>query len=161
MFILHFLPDWLLSGFVNAVLISGAVLTVLSFFTSWIPFITQYRIPVQVLGTILLTSGVYFKGGETAELAWRERVAELQQKVEIATEKSKAASERLNDEVKRNKQAVKETTTAIKQDIACNAKQLDAECRVSDAAIEIHNEAALNKKPKVTVTLDGKVQNAK
>ena len=161
MFILHFLPDWLLSGFVNAVLISGAVLTVLSFFTSWIPFITQYRIPVQVLGTILLTSGVYFKGGETAELAWRERVAELQQKVEIATEKSKAASERLNDEVKRNKQAVKETTPAIKLDIARNAKQLDAECRVSDAAIEIHNEAALNKKPKVTVTLDGKVQNAK
>ena len=161
MFILHFLPDWLLSGFVNAVLISGAVLTVLSFFTSWIPFITQYRIPVQVLGTILLTSGVYFKGGETAELAWRERVAELQQKVEIATEKSKAASERLNDEVKRNKQTAKETTTAIKLDIARNAKQLDAECRVSDAAIEIHNEAALNKKPKVTVTLDGKVQNAK
>ena len=161
MFILHFLPDWLLSGFVNTVLISGAVLTVLSFFTSWIPFITQYRIPVQVLGTILLTGGVYFKGGETAELAWRERVAELQQKVEVATEKSKAASQRLNDEVKRNKQTVRENTTAIKQDIARNAQQLDAECRVSDAAIEIHNEAALNKKPKVTVTMDGKVQNAK
>jgi hypothetical protein len=161
MFLLHFLPDWLLSGFVNTVLISGAVLTVLSFFTSWIPFITQYRIPVQVLGTILLTGGVYFKGGEVAELAWRERVAELQQKVEIAQEKSKAASERLNDEVKRNKQTARETTTAIKQDIARNAKQLDAECRVSDAAIEIHNEAAQNKRPKVTVTLDGKVQNAK
>ena len=157
MFLLHFLPDWLLSGFVNTVLISGAVLTVLSFFTSWIPFITQYRIPVQVLGTILLTGGVYFKGGEVAELAWRERVAELQQKVEIAQEKSKAASERLNDEVKRNKQTVKETTTAIKQDIARNATQLDAECRVSDAAIEIHNEAAQNKRPKVTVTFDGKI----
>jgi hypothetical protein len=161
MFLLHFLPDWLLSGFVNTVLISGAVLTVISFFTSWIPFINQYRIPVQVLGTILLTSGVYFKGGETAELAWRERVAELQQKVDIAQEKSKAASERLNDEVKRNKQTAKDTTVAIKQDIARNAKQLDAECRVSDAAIEIHNEAAQNKRPKVTVTLDGKVQNAK
>ena len=157
MFLLHFLPDWLLSGFVNTVLISGAVLTVLSFFTSWIPFITQYRIPVQVLGTILLTGGVYFKGGEVAELAWRERVAELQQKVDVAQEKSKAASERLNDEVKRNKQTVKETTTAIKQDIARNAKQLDAECRVSDAAIEIHNEAAQNKRPKVTVTFDGKI----
>jgi len=161
MFLLHFLPDWLLSAFVNAVLISGAVLTVLSFFTSWIPFITQYRVPVQVLGTILLTCGVYFKGGESAEMQWRDRVAELQQKVDIAQEKSKAATDRLNDEVKRNKQNVKETTAAIKQDIARNAKQLDAECRVSDAAIEIHNEAAQNKRPKVTVTLDGKVQNAK
>ena len=161
MFLLHFLPDWLLSGFVNTVLISGAVLTVLSFFTSWIPFITQYRVPVQVLGTILLTCGVYFKGGESAELQWRDRVAELQQKVDIAQEKSRAATDRLNDEVKRNKQTVKENTAAIKQDIARNAKQLDAECRVSDAAIEIHNEAAQNKRPKVTVTLDGKVQNAK
>jgi hypothetical protein len=161
MFLLHFLPDWLLSGFVNTVLISGAVLTVLSFFTSWIPFINAYRIPVQVLGTILLTCGVYFKGGESAELQWRDRVADLQQKADVATEKSKAASHRLNDEVKRNKQTAKDTTVAIKQDIARNAKQLDAECRVSDAAIEIHNEAALNKKPKVTVTMDGKVQNAK
>lgn len=161
MFLLHFLPDWLLSAFVNTVLISGAVLTVISFFTSWIPFITQYRVPVQVLGTILLTAGVYFKGGESAELQWRNRVAELQQQVDIAQEKSKAATERLNDEVKRNKQTVRENTAAIKQDIARNAKQLDAECRVSDAAIEIHNEAAQNKRPKVTVTLDGKVQNAK
>ena len=157
MFILHFLPDWLLSGFVNTVLISGAVLTVLSFFTSWIPFITQYRIPVQVLGTILLTAGVYFKGGEAAELQWRDRVSELQQKVEVATEKSKAASQRLNDEVKRNKQTVRENTQVIKQDIARNATQLDAECRVSDAAISIHNDAAQNKKPGVTVTFDGKI----
>lgn len=161
MFLLHFLPDWLLSGFVNTVLIVGAVLTVLSFFTSWIPFISQYRVPAQVIGIVLLTCGVYFKGGESAELQWRNRVAELQQKVEIAQEKSRAATDRLNNEVKRNKQTVRETTAAIKQDIARNATQLDAECRVSDAAIEIHNEAAQNRKPRVTVTLDGKVQNAK
>jgi hypothetical protein len=157
MFILHFLPEWLLSGFVNTVLISGAVLTVLSFFTSWIPFINAYRVPVQVIGTILLTAGVYFKGGEAAELQWRDRVSELQQKADIATEKSTAASQRLNDEVKRNKQTVRANTQAIKQDIARNAPQLDAECRVSDAAIEIHNDAAQNKKPGVTVTFDGKI----
>jgi hypothetical protein len=145
MFILHFLPDWLLSGFVNGVLISGAVLTVLSFFTSWIPFINAYRIPVQVIGTILLTAGVYFKGGEAAELQWRDRVSELQQKADVATEKSKAAGQRLNDEVKRNKQTVRANTQVIKQDITRNATQLDSECRVSDTAIEIHNNAAQNK----------------
>lgn len=161
MFLLHFLPDWLLSAVVNTVLVSGAVLTVLSFFTSWIPFITQYRVPVQVIGTILLTAGVYFKGGESAELQWRARVEELQQKVDLAQQKSKDATERLNDEIKRNKENTKANTQAIKGQIAQNAKQLDAECRVSDAAIDIHNEAALNKRPKVTVTLDGKVQNAK
>jgi hypothetical protein len=161
MFLLHFLPDWLLSGFVNAVLISGAVLTVISFFTSWIPFINTYRIPVQVIGTILLTCGVYFKGGETAELAWRERTAELQQKIDAAQAKSAEATKQLDEEVKKSKQIVRDNTRAIKQEISQNAKQLDSECRVSDTAIGIHNEAALNKKPKVTVTSDGKIQNAK
>jgi hypothetical protein len=146
MFLLHFLPDWLLSGFVNTILIVGAILTVLSYFTSWIPFITQYRVPAQVLGLVLLTGGVYFKGGESAELQWRGRVAELQQKIQLAEQKSQAATERLNDEVKRNKQQAKETTTAIKKDIARNAQQLDNECRVSDLAIGIHNDAASNKK---------------
>ena len=149
MFLLHFLPDWLLSGFVNTILVVGTILTVLSYFTSWIPFITQYRVPAQIIGLVLLTGGVYFKGGEAAELQWRGRVAELQQKIAIAEQKSIDATQRLNDEVKRNKQNVKDTTAAIKQDIARNAQQLNAECRVSDAAIEIHNEAAQNKRPKV------------
>ena len=146
MFLLHFLPDWLLSGFVNTILVVGAILTVLSYFTSWIPFITQYRVPAQVLGLVLLTGGVYFKGGEAAELQWRGRVAELQKKIDLAEQKSRDATERLNDEVKRNKQQAKETTAAIKKDIARNAQQLDNECRVSDLAIGIHNDAASNKK---------------
>jgi len=146
MFLLHFLPDWLLSGFVNTILIVGAILTVLSYFTSWIPFITQYRVPAQVLGLVLLTGGVYFKGGEAAELQWRGRVTELQQKIQLAEQESQAATARLNDEVKRNKQQAKATTAAIKQDIARNAQQLDNECRISDLAISIHNDAASNKK---------------
>jgi hypothetical protein len=146
MFLLHFLPDWLLSGFVNTVLISGVILTVLSFLTSWIPFINAYRVPVQVLGTILLTSGVYFKGGESAELDWRERTAELQQKIEVAQVKSDAAVKQLQEEVKQAKQTARANTQAIKQTISNNAVQLDAECRVSDMAIGIHNDAASNKK---------------
>jgi hypothetical protein len=146
MFLLHFLPDWLLSGVVNTVLISGVVLTVLSFLTSWIPFINTYRVPVQVLGTILLTGGVYFKGGETAELAWRERTAELQQKIDVAQVKSDAAVKQLQEEVKQAKQTARANTQAIKQTISNNAVQLDAECRVSDLAIGIHNDAASNKK---------------
>lgn len=146
MFLLHFLPDWLLSGVVNTVLISGVILTVLSFLTSWIPFINAYRVPAQVLGTILLTGGVYFKGGESAELAWRERTAELQQKIEVAQVKSDAAVKQLQEEVKQAKQSARANTAAIKQTISNNAVQLDTECRVSDLAIGIHNDAASNKK---------------
>lgn len=146
MFLLHFLPDWLLSGFVNTVLVFGVILTVVSYFTSWIPFINTYRVPAQVLGLVLLTGGVYFKGGEAAELAWRNRVTELQQKIEVAQVKSDAAVKQLQEEVKQAKQTARANTQAIKQTISNNSVQLDAECRVSDLAIGIHNDAALNKK---------------
>ena len=149
MFLLHFLPDWLLSGFVNTVLVVGVVLTVISYFTSWIPFINTYRVPAQVLGLVLLTGGVYFKGGEAAELQWRERTAELQQKIDIAQVKSDAAVKRLEEEVKQAKQTARANTQAIKQTISNNSVQLDAECRVSDLAIGIHNDAAANKTSRV------------
>ena len=145
MFLLHFLPSWLLSGFVNTILVVGAILTVLSFFTSWIPFITQYRVPAQVIGFLLFVFGVYFKGCEATKLQWRGRVADLKQKFELAEQKSNNATQRLNNEVKRNKAAVRANTAAVKQEIARNATQLDSECRVSDLAITIHNNAAANK----------------
>lgn len=155
------LPSGVITWLNNIIIIVGAVGASAGFLGRWIPFFATYAPLCRVVGTILLVFGVYFKGGESIDRAWRERVQDLQHKVELAEERSKSATDKLNEEVKRNKDAVKSNTAAIKNQIAQNAKQLDAECRVSDAAIDIHNEAALNKKPKVTVTLDGKVQNAK
>lgn len=148
MFLLHFLPDWLLSGFVNTVLIVGAVLTVLSWFTTWIPFITQYRLPAQVLGLILLTMGVYFKGGEATELAWRERVAEQQQKIELAEALSKEANRQLEEEIKKSKQLTEKVKDANRQTIQANAQQIDRDCRVPDLAIELHNSSSRNEIPR-------------
>lgn len=155
------LPSGVVTWLNNIVIIVGAVGASAGFLGRWIPFFAAYAPLCRVIGTILLVFGVYFKGGEAIDRAWRNRVQDLQHRVELAETKSKAATDKLNEEVKRSKDAVKNNTAAIKQEIARNARQLDAECRVSDAAIEIHNDAALNKRPKVTVTLDGKVQNAK
>lgn len=155
------LPSGVVTWLNNIVIIVGVVGVSAGFLGRWIPFFATYAPLCRVIGTILLVFGVYFKGGEAIDRAWRARVQDLQHKAEIAEERSKAATDRLNEEVKRNKDAVKSNTAAIKNQIAQNARQLDAECRVSNAAIDIHNEAALNKKPKVTVTLDGKIENAK
>lgn len=155
------LPSGVITWLNNLIIIVGLVGVSAGFLGRWIPFFATYAPLCRVVGTILLVFGVYFKGGESIDRAWRARVADLEHRVELAEEKSKSATEKLNEEVKRSKDAVKNNTAAIKNQIAQNAKQLDAECRVSDAAIDIHNEAALNKRPKVTVTLDGKVQNAK
>ena len=150
MLLLHFLPDWLLSGFVNTVLVAGAVLTVISYFTSWIPFINAYRVPAQVLGLILLTAGVYFKGGASAESQWRARVAEQQQKVQAAQVQSQAANQLLSEEIRKNQRLNKDIKDAVQADIRANAGKMDGQCTVDSVAIQLHNSASRNQVPRST-----------
>jgi len=84
MWILHLLPDNLIAWVVNTILIAGAVVTAAGFFVRFIPFVNTYRIPVQIVGILLLTTGVYFHGGYTTEMAWRERVREVEAKLAAA-----------------------------------------------------------------------------
>lgn len=58
------------------------------FFAHRIPLVWQYQLPFKVLGIALLTLGVYFRGGYAVEAEWRERVAEVEQKLKIAQAES-------------------------------------------------------------------------
>ena len=88
MWLLHLLPDSLIAWVVNTILIAGTVTTVAGFFVRFIPFVNTYRIPVQIAGILLLTTGVYFHGGYTTEMAWRERVREVEAKLAAAETRS-------------------------------------------------------------------------
>jgi hypothetical protein len=88
MWILHLLPDSLIAVIVNTILIAGAVVTAAGFFVKFVPFVNTYRTAVQIAGVLLLTTGVYFEGGYSTEMAWRERVREVEAKVAEAQQKS-------------------------------------------------------------------------
>ena len=90
------MPDALILWFCNILLIVGLVLTVAGFFAHRIPVIWQYQLPFKVLGIALLVLGVYFRGGYAVEAEWRERVAEMEQKVAEA----QAESQKVNETVK-------------------------------------------------------------
>jgi len=92
MWILHFLPESLILFVTTALLLAGIVTTTISF----LPLLAQYRTPTQVLGIALLVAGVYFRGGLSIEMEWRERVAKMEQKVAEA----KAESQKVNETVK-------------------------------------------------------------
>ena len=92
MWILHFLPESLILFVTTALLLAGIVTTTISF----LPVLAQYRTPTQVLGIALLVAGVYFRGGLSIEMEWRERVAEMEQKVAEA----QAESQKVNETVK-------------------------------------------------------------
>jgi hypothetical protein len=86
MWILHFLPDAVILWFCNILLLIGIVLTIAGFFIQRIPFplLWQYQLPFKIAGILLLVAGVYFRGGYGVEMAWRERVAEVEAKLKVA-----------------------------------------------------------------------------
>ena len=99
MWILHFLPDSVILWFCNILLLTGLVLVIAGFFAHRIPLVWQYQLPFKVLGIALLVAGVYFRGGYAVEAEWRERVAEVEQKLQAAEAESAKENVRIQERV--------------------------------------------------------------
>lgn len=146
MWMLAFIPDTLLALIVNTILIAGIVGFAVSFFFGfvirWLPSITPYRMIIQVVSIILLVAGVYFKGGYGVEMAWREKVKELEEKVKIAEAKSQQANEDLDKVRKEKVKVIRDTKVVVQEKIVKVAEKLDSECKIDPQAVKILNEAA-------------------
>jgi hypothetical protein len=149
MWMLSFVPDSLLLWIVNTVLIVGAVGSFLSFFVlhkilNKFPALAPYHLLIQIVSIVLLVAGVYLKGGYGVEMAWRERVADLEAKIKVAEAKSEQANIDLAAKQKEKVKVVKEVQVVIKEKIVQVAGKIDAECKVDPEAITIINDAAKN-----------------
>ena len=149
MWMLSFVPDSLLLWIVNTVLIVGAIGSFLSFFVlhkilNKFPALAPYHLLIQIVSIVLLVAGVYLKGGYGVEMAWRERVAELEAKIKVAEAKSEQANIDLAAKQKEKVKVVKEVQVVIKEKIVQVAGKIDAECKVDPEAITIINDAAKN-----------------
>ena len=151
MWILHLLPDALIAWIVNTILIAGAVITVAGFFVRFIPVVNTYRVPVQIAGILLLTAGVYFEGGYTTEMAWRERVAEVEAKLAVAEKRSAEVNTEIVTRVVTQTRIVKERGDDIikyvDREVVKNQEVIRfvENCPIPDVIINTHNAAALNR----------------
>jgi hypothetical protein len=146
---LSFVPDSLLLWIVNTILIVGAIGSFLSFFVlhkilNKFPALAPYHLLIQIVSIVLLVAGVYLKGGYGVEMAWRERVADLEAKIKVAEAKSEQANIDLAAKQKEKVKVVKEVQVVIKEKIVQVASKIDAECKVDPDAISIINDAAKN-----------------
>jgi len=144
------IPDSLLAYAVNILLVVGAVSAFLSFFVihrivRWVPALAPYHLLLQIASAVLLVVGLYFKGGYGVEMAWRERVAELEAKIKESEEKSKQINEKIVVQYRDRVKVIKDTQVVVQEKIKEVEKIVDAKCEVAPEAINILNEAA--KKP--------------
>jgi uncharacterized protein YacL len=145
MWLLSFVPDSLLHTAVLATLFSGVALYVIGLLLNFWPPSLPYREPVRIAATVLTILGVYFYGGYENEMSWRNKVAELQAKVQISEQQSKDANKKLDDALKDKKQIITKTQVVIQERIKEVEKRIDSQCAVDPEVIKILNDAA--KKP--------------
>lgn len=151
MWILHLLPDAAIAWIVNLILLAGTVVTVAGFFIRFIPFVNTYRIPVQIAGILLLTLGVYFQGGYSTEMAWRERVKEVEDKLSIAEKRSAEVNTEIVTKVVTQTRIVRERGDDIiryvDREVVKNQEVIRfvENCPIPDVIINTHNAAALNR----------------
>ena len=147
MWMISWLPDSFLLYAVNILLVVGAVSAFLSFFiihrvVRWFPALAPYHLIIQIVSAVLLVAGLYFKGGLGVEMAWRERVAELEAKVKESEEQAKIVNEKVVVQYRDRVKTVTETKFVIQEKIKEVEKIVDAQCKVAPEAVTVHNDAA-------------------
>jgi hypothetical protein len=147
MWILHLIPDSFLIWVVNIACIAGLSMTILGFFFGWVPGVGRYKTPLQILGIIILTVGVYWKGGYSTEMEWRARVAEVEKKVAIAEAKAKKANTQVQTKIVTKIVKIQEKATVAKETIRRNKEIINRECKLSDEAISAYNFSITKTKP--------------
>lgn len=146
MWILHFLPSDFILLFTNALLIIGILFVIAGLVAHRIPLIWKYQLPFKLIGLVLFAAGIFFRGGYSVEMDWRERVAEVERQLEQAKKESAKVNTVIQEKVVTRVQVVKEKADTLIQYVDREViKEVD-NCRLSPEAIEVHNEAAeLNK----------------
>jgi hypothetical protein len=108
MWLLHLLPDSLILFFTYCLIGIGTAGLVASWLITFIPFLNIYRKWIQIVSILLLIAGIYWYGGYSNEMLWRERVAEMEEKVRLAEQKSQQANTEIETRVVEKTKVIRE-----------------------------------------------------
>ena len=153
MWMLSFIPDSFLLMVVNGILITGAVLTFLSFFVinrilRWWPPLAGWLNLLQIVSIVMLLAGVYFKGSYQTEADWRAKVAEVETKLKAAEETSKKENIKIVTKVVTKTQVVRTRGEAVIKYVDREVVKYDTkfapggECAIPKEFIKALNDAA-------------------
>jgi type VI protein secretion system component VasK len=142
MWFLHFLPDSIILGFCNILLLTGVVAVAAGFFAHRIPVLGQYQLAFKIAGIALLVLGVYFRGGVAVETEWRQRVAQVEARLAQAQKASAEANGKIDAQAQQRTAQVRERTQLIRQYVDREVVQYDAGCTIPEPFVQAHNRAA-------------------
>lgn len=142
MWILKWLPDFIF----YFILLAGLAGIAASFVLKFVPFVSQYRIPIQWAAGIMTAFGLYMVGAISDNNAWLARVTELEKQVAVAEAKSADANTQLVSKLAAKQKEIAAVQADAHSRIQRAAASMDAVCPVPATVISILNDAAGGKK---------------
>ena len=153
MWMLSWVPDSLLLHLVNTMLVGGLIATVVSIFLisrllRWFPALAVWYPIVQAVSIAVFLAGVYFKGSYQTETEWRARVAQAEEKVQVAEQQAREANAALDSQGKEKIKIIKGKTEYITRYIDKEIVKYDTKfmpggtCEIPQEFIKAHNQSA-------------------
>jgi hypothetical protein len=142
MWILKWLPDFIF----YFILLAGLAGIAASFVLKFVPFVAQYRIPIQWAAGIMTAFGLYMVGAISDNNAWLARVNELEKQVAVAEAKSADANTQLVSKLAAKQKEIAMAQADAHSRVQQVAASIDAVCPVPATVIGILNDAAGSKK---------------
>ncbi len=149
---INLIPDAVLSFIYWVIIFVGITGIIAGWLGKWIPFYGQYARVLKPIGVALLVLGVWLRGGYDVEMAWRDKVRQLEEQVKLAEEKANTKNTEIETKIVEKTKIVKEKGKDIikyvdrevvkKEEIVKYIEQ----CPVPKEIIDLHNQATeLNK----------------
>jgi putative cell wall-binding protein len=141
---LGLIPDW-----VWTTLLVGSVVGILS---AWllkrIPFVSQYRFPIQAVSVASLLVSIWFISANSTNAVWEAKIKDLEDKVKLAEEAANTKNVEIQEKIitkttvikEKGKTQIEYVDRVITQDKEV-IKYIE-QCPVPKAIIDAHNAAA-------------------
>jgi hypothetical protein len=142
MFLLNWLPDIVF----HLMLLVGVLAIGASFVLTFVPFVSQYRLPIQVAGIMLTVVAVWYEGGIAKDAEYRTRIAAMELKISRAETAAAEANTRLAEQILKEQARIRDLTETNKKRLQELSGQLNQQCTVNQSVIDVLNNAAKNRK---------------
>lgn len=138
MWLLTVLPDFVF----HSLVIAGVLGVVGSLFFAFIPFVSSYKTPIQIVSIIALVVGIYFEGAIANEAKVQAQISALQ--VKVAEAEAEAAKENIKivEKIVYKDKIIRQRGEDIIQYVDREIVKYDSQCVIPKEFIEAVNKAA-------------------
>lgn len=138
MWLMAILPDFVF----HLLTVLGVLGVVCSLFFGFIPFVSNYKTPIQILSIVALVVGIYFQGAIANEAKMKVQISELQ--VKVAEAQAEAAKENIKivEKIVYKDKIIRQRGEDIIRYVDREITKYDSQCVIPKEFVEIVNKAA-------------------